>query len=81
MKKTLIILSIIIVILFLNKTEKITIPKESIRFRVIANSNSEHDQNTKKELVKNLYQEIETINNYSKDIVIVSFYFLIKIFD
>ena len=68
MKKILIILSIIIVILSLNKTEKITIPKESIRFRVIANSNSEHDQNTKNELVKNLYQEIETINNYSKDI-------------
>ena len=68
MKKILIILSIIIVILSLNKTKKITIPKESIRFRVIANSNSEHDQNTKNELVKNLYQEIETINNYSKDI-------------
>ena len=68
MKKILIILSIIIVILSLNKTEKITIPKESIRFRVIANSNSEHDQNTKNELVKNLYQEIETINTYSKDI-------------
>ena len=68
MKKILIILSIIIVILSLNKTEKITIPKESIRFRVIANSNSERDQNTKNELVKNLYQEIETINNYSKDI-------------
>ena len=68
MKKILIILSIIIVILSLNKTEKITIPKESIRFRVIANSNSEHDQNTKNELVQNLYQEIEAINNYSKDI-------------
>ena len=68
MKKILIILSIIIVILSLNKKKKITIPKESIRFRVIANSNSEHDQNTKNELVKNLYQEIETINNYSKDI-------------
>ncbi len=68
MKKTLIILSIIIVLLSLNKIKKITIPKESIRFRVIANSNSEHDQKTKKELVKNLYQEIETINNYSKDI-------------
>lgn len=67
MKKTLIILSVIIVILSLNKVEKVTIPKESIRFRIIANSNSEHDQNTKKELVKNLYQEIETINNYSKD--------------
>ena len=67
MKKILIILSIIIVILSLNKTEKITIPKESIRFRVIANSNSEHDQNTKNELVKNHSKDIKTsreiINN------------------
>lgn len=68
MKKILIIISLIIVILSLNKQQKVVIPKESIRFRVIANSNSEHDQITKQQLIKSLEDEIQTINLYSKDI-------------
>ena len=43
MKKTLIIIAIIILILSSKKLETVIIPKEAIRFRVIANSNSEED--------------------------------------
>lgn len=42
--------------------EKIVIPDDSIRFRVIANSNSEQDQIIKKEIVKSLSKEIITPN-------------------
>ena len=44
MKKLVIVLAIITAILVINKEEKIIIPKEAIRFRVIANSNSYKDQ-------------------------------------
>ena len=54
MKKATIILAIVITILCLNKETKVVIPKESIRFRVIANSNKEEDQVLKKEVVRNL---------------------------
>lgn len=63
MKKTLIILSIIIMILCLNKQEQVTIPKESIRFRIIANSNSIEDQKLKKQILNNLSNEISKTNN------------------
>lgn len=68
MKKAIIILSILIVLLSFTKNEKTIIPKNSIRFRVIANSNSKNDQQIKKQVVKNLQNEIQTINNYSKNI-------------
>ena len=55
MKKTIIVLSIITIILSLNKEQKIIIPKDSIRFRVIANSNTIYDQNIKI-MVKNAVQ-------------------------
>ena len=64
MKKLLIISSVIIMILCINKPT--TIPKESIRFRVIANSDSIEDQTLKKEIVKNLSKELiktDDINN------------------
>ena len=51
MKKTLIIIAIIIVVMSLSKNETIIIPKESIRFRVIANSNTIYDQNIKIQVV------------------------------
>lgn len=57
MKKTIIILAIIISLLSLNKEEKIVIPKDSIRFRIIANSNSPQDQNLKKKIIANLANE------------------------
>lgn len=66
MKKLIIILAIIVSILVINKEEKIIIPKESIRFRVIANSDSDNDQIIKKKVVNNLNEEIRkitTLNN------------------
>lgn len=59
MKKIVIILSIV-TLLFLNQnsTEEIIIPNESIRIRVIANSNSAKDQNTKKVVRSYLEQQI-----------------------
>ena len=69
MKKILITLAIIIVVISLNKSETTIIPKESIRFRVIASSNSAEDQNVKKEVVKELKEEINQINLIPKDII------------
>lgn len=64
MKKIVIVLAGIIMILSLNKDpEKIIIPKDSIRFRVIANSNAAIDQETKKEIVKNLSTTISKTSN------------------
>ena len=64
MRKILLATFIIIMILYLFKSETIIIPKESIRFRVIANSNSEEDQNIKKEVVHDLSEEIKKIHSY-----------------
>ena len=61
MKKTVIILAIIITILSLNKEKKVIIPKESIRFRVIADSNSKYDQSIKKEVVNDLKNKISRL--------------------
>ena len=61
MKKLVIVLAIITTILVINKEEKIIIPKEAIRFRVIANSNSYKDQKIKKKVVNNLNQEIRKL--------------------
>ncbi len=63
MKKFLIILAIIITILVMNKEQKVIIPKESIRFRVIANSNTNVDQNIKKEIINDLSKDIIKNNN------------------
>lgn len=57
MRKILIILSIIgTIFLFQSKKEDYIIPKEAIRFRVIANSDSQTDQNTKM-IVRNKIQK------------------------
>ncbi len=61
MKKIVIILAIIVTILSLNKEEKVIIPKEAIRFRVIANSNNSDDQTLKKKVVNNLNGEIRKL--------------------
>ena len=53
MKKIVLVLAVIMGILCINKTEKVIIPKESIRLRVIANSDYSKDQNLKKKIVKN----------------------------
>ncbi len=65
MKKAIVILAIIITILAINKEDKIVIPKDAIRFRVIANSNEEQDQFIKKEVVENLKEvNIAVMGNY-----------------
>jgi len=61
MKKFIIVLAIITTILVINKEEKVVIPKEAIRFRVIANSNKEEDQTLKKKVVNNLNSEIRKL--------------------
>ena len=62
MKKIIIILTIIISILVINK-EEIVIPKDSIRFRIIANSNSVEDQKLKREILNSLHNNIELPSN------------------
>ena len=68
MKKLTIIIAIIILILCLNKEEKIIMPKEIIRFRVIANSNKEKDQKVKKAVVNRLNKDIKKLEFTPKDI-------------
>ena len=57
-------LALIVSILSLNKQETVKIPKDSIRLRVIASSNREEDQRIKKEIVKNLYDELSQIQSF-----------------
>jgi len=67
MKKTVIILAAVITILSINKNSEIVIPEDSIRFRVIANSNTEEDQNLKKKIVTNLNNNINNLLTYNTD--------------
>ena len=50
MKKIIIVLFIISVIFLLNQKSEVMIPRESIRFRILANSNSIQDQAQKNEI-------------------------------
>lgn len=68
MKKAIIILTILVTILSLNKEEKVEIPKDSIRFRVVANSNSEKDQTIKKKIVNNLKENISLLEYNNKSL-------------
>ncbi len=68
MKKAVIVVAIIITILTLNKQEQVAIPKESIRFRVIANSDSTEDQSLKRTLVNNLTTNINFQEMANQDI-------------
>ncbi len=56
MKKIIIILAIVITIFSFNKM--VVIPKDAIRFRVIASSNSKEDQDLKRVVVNNLTSKI-----------------------
>ena len=67
MKKTILVLSILILVLCLNKHEY-RIPKDSIRFRVIANSNNIEDQKLKYKVVNNLKNNL-IYTNKSTNIV------------
>lgn len=68
MKKTLIIIAIIIIVMSLNKNDTIIIPKESIRFRVIANSNSQEDQMIKEKVVSKLKKNLKSLTYTPKNI-------------
>ena len=68
MKKTLIIIAIIIVVMSLSKNDTIIIPKESIRFRVIANSNSQEDQMIKEKVVSKLKKNLKSLTYTPKNI-------------
>ena len=74
MKKIIIILSILSIVYITNNKEKLIIPKESIRFRIIANSNTIKDQalklNIKDDLIKEIIPKINanSINESRKKI-------------
>ena len=75
MKKIIIILSIISLIYITNNKEEVLIPNESIRFRIIANSNNLQDQalkmNIKDKLIKRIIpfiEESKTINESRNNI-------------
>ena len=74
MKKIIILLSILsIIYISTNYKEEIFIPENSIRFRIIANSNSLKDQalkmNIKDELLSDLNYSNKNINDARKDII------------
>lgn len=52
----------------LNTNETIIIPKESIRFRVIANSNSQEDQMIKEKVVSKLKKNLSSLTYTPKNI-------------
>ena len=59
MKKIItIIVLIILMIVTMSKEEEVIIPKDAIRFRVIANSNDLKDQQEKKKIAKTLGNNI-----------------------
>ena len=64
MKKIIIILSIIILLLVINKSSN-RIPNDSIRFRVIANSNDYNSQEIKKKVVDNLKSNLINTNKFT----------------
>ncbi len=69
MKKIIIILFLLVVILVtINEKEKILIPDDAIRFRIIANSNSVEDQNLKLEIKNKVESEIYKIIGNTNDI-------------
>lgn len=59
MKRIVWIIIILVLGYSLLKTEKVIIPKDSIRLRVIANSNSKQDQSLKKEVTKRIINELK----------------------
>ena len=65
MRKLLIPFAIIIALLCINKEERLVMPKDIIRFRVIANSNNYNDQSIKREVVKSIKPQFASINTNS----------------
>ena len=63
MKKILITLLVLTILFIASNYEstEVIIPKDSIRFRVVASTNKEEDQKNKKIIANNLKQDITTI--------------------
>lgn len=61
MKKIVIVISILMLVLLINKEDYYVIPKEAIRLRIIANSDSIEDQYIKNKVKENINKEIENI--------------------
>ena len=69
MKKIIIVLFFLIVLLvFINEKKMLLIPNESIRFRVIANSDSTLDQDLKLSVKNDVEKELYNIIGESKNI-------------
>ena len=69
MKKIIVVLFlVVIVIVGINEKEGILIPNDAIRFRVIANSDSEIDQNTKINVKNDVEKELYKVLKNAKDI-------------
>lgn len=70
MKKIVIFLFFVILYMsMLTKNNNVLIPSNSIRIRIIANSNDINDQQTKymikEEITKEIYPKLENVSNYS----------------
>ena len=68
MKKMLILFAIIIMLLVYKNENKVLIPDEAIRFRVIANSNSKEDQMIKERVVSKLKNNLKSLKYTPKNI-------------
>ncbi len=68
MKKIIIFLFCLTIILLFSHQEKIVIPKESIRFRIVANSNSKNDQELKWQINEELIPVLVDITHNSNNI-------------
>lgn len=69
MKKIIICLFVIVVFMLFFTKENVVIPKESIRYRIVANSNNEIDQYNKLKANEVIFPIINDIMNNSNNIV------------
>ncbi len=71
MKKLFVFLVVLTIVFVSNdlSKEEVIIPKESIRFRVIANSDKEEDQELKLKVKENLNKDIEKILSNKKNMI------------
>ena len=65
MKKIVIILTLIISLAALNKHNQLMIPEESIRFRIVANSNLEEDQQIKQEIAQKVFEVLKPTQEFT----------------
>lgn len=71
MKKIMTVLILLTIAFFISneKSTKVLIPKEAIRFRVIANSNTKKDQIDKQKITNNLEQDISDLLKDSNSLI------------